>query len=203
VRVFRWREIGRITLSQYAGNLDSILRRSYAEAKKAVKQFSTIGDPGCGKDPTLLRGGLGLTAGVERLTCLTRLAGDGYRRITGPPIVRYGLHWSPSFRQIRTGSCRHIFCRESIGRVLCKDKAPLCHQFPSRADAITLQTDDSAHLACSLKSPQASTSELEADRNQAVSKVRGVGLSVIIIFDAKFLRQRGGNECLARTVQSR
>src|SRR5260221_8879890 len=38
-RVFRWREIARITLSQFGGSLDQLLNEPYAEAKKALKQF--------------------------------------------------------------------------------------------------------------------------------------------------------------------
>ena len=56
MRVFRWREIARITLNQFAGDLNSILTLPYADAKKALKQFPTIGDPGRGKDPAALRG---------------------------------------------------------------------------------------------------------------------------------------------------
>src|SRR5271170_119033 len=48
-RVFRWREIARITLSQFSGDLNSILRRPYAEAKRALKLFPSIGDPGAEK----------------------------------------------------------------------------------------------------------------------------------------------------------
>ena len=48
-RVSRWREIAQITLSQFSGDLNSILRRPYAEAKRALKQFPTIGDPGAEK----------------------------------------------------------------------------------------------------------------------------------------------------------
>src|ERR1700694_2629742 len=49
VRVSRWREIARITLNQYGGDLNSILDLTHAEAKKALKQFPTIGDPGAEK----------------------------------------------------------------------------------------------------------------------------------------------------------
>src|SRR5205085_11863211 len=45
-RVFRWREIARITLDQVGGDLNSILALPPAKAKKALKQFPTIGDPG-------------------------------------------------------------------------------------------------------------------------------------------------------------
>src|SRR5215813_454420 len=38
-RVFRWLEIARITLEQFAGDLDPILELPYAKAKKALQQF--------------------------------------------------------------------------------------------------------------------------------------------------------------------
>ena len=48
-RVFRWREIARIAMSQFAGDLDRILREPYEQAKKALKLFPNIGDPGAEK----------------------------------------------------------------------------------------------------------------------------------------------------------
>jgi len=56
-RVFRWREIARITLTQFDGDLSSILALTYAKAKRALKQFPNIGDPGAEK--ILLFCGLG------------------------------------------------------------------------------------------------------------------------------------------------
>ena len=38
-RVFRWREIARITLTQFEGDLNRILVLPYAAAAKALKQF--------------------------------------------------------------------------------------------------------------------------------------------------------------------
>ena len=59
-RVFRWLEIARITMGQFGGNLDGILKEPYGRAKKALKQFPNIGDPGaerillfCGSSPGL------------------------------------------------------------------------------------------------------------------------------------------------------
>ena len=42
-RVFRWRQIAGIVLDQFGGDLDSILSKPYAEAKKALMQFPNIG----------------------------------------------------------------------------------------------------------------------------------------------------------------
>ena len=49
VRVFRWLEIARITMSQFDGDLDRILQEPLEKAKKALKQFPNIGDPGAEK----------------------------------------------------------------------------------------------------------------------------------------------------------
>lgn len=44
--VFRWQEIARITATQFQGNLEQILKWPYTQAKKALKLFPNIGDPG-------------------------------------------------------------------------------------------------------------------------------------------------------------
>src|SRR5206468_9910962 len=48
-RVFRWRQIARISLDAFDGNLDSILNLPLKEARRALKQFPNIGDPGADK----------------------------------------------------------------------------------------------------------------------------------------------------------
>ena len=130
VRVLRWREIARITLSQYAGDLDSILRRPYVEAKRALRQFPTIGDPGAEKILLFCGVASGLPLESNGLRVLTRL---GWGRIQ----KNYGA----TYRSVRaalepplpSGPDRlvqaHLLLREH-GKVLCKDKAPLCHQCP-------------------------------------------------------------------------
>ena len=61
-RVFRWLEIARITIDQFGGDLSSILTKPYAEAKRALKQFPNIGDPGADK--------ILLFAGIAPQPCL-------------------------------------------------------------------------------------------------------------------------------------
>jgi hypothetical protein len=68
VRVFRWQEIARITLSQFDGDLDQILKLSWAQAKKALKQFPNIGDPGAEKI-LVLRRVTRTSVGMERFAC--------------------------------------------------------------------------------------------------------------------------------------
>ena len=48
-RVLRWREIASITLQQFGGDLDQVLALDFGKAKKALKQFPSIGDPGAEK----------------------------------------------------------------------------------------------------------------------------------------------------------
>jgi endonuclease-3 len=77
VRVFRWQEIARITLSQFGGNLDQILKLPYAQAKKALKQFPNIGDPGAEKILMFCGASPGLPLEWNGLRGLTRV---GYGR---------------------------------------------------------------------------------------------------------------------------
>ena len=65
VRVFRWQEIARITESQFGGDLDTILTLPYTQAKKALKQFPNIGDPGAEKILMYCGAAPGLPLGVE------------------------------------------------------------------------------------------------------------------------------------------
>src|SRR5436190_19847696 len=44
-RVLRWRQIADITLSEFGGDLDRILREPYQKAKKALQRFPSIGEP--------------------------------------------------------------------------------------------------------------------------------------------------------------
>ena len=77
VRVFRWREIARITQTQFGGNLDQILEGSVKDAKKALKGFPNIGDPGAEKILMFCGMGVGLPLESNGLRVLVRV---GYGR---------------------------------------------------------------------------------------------------------------------------
>jgi len=77
VRVFRWQEIARITLNQFGGDLDQILKLPYPQAKKALKQFPNIGDPGAEKVLMFCGASPGLPLEWNGLRVLTRV---GYGR---------------------------------------------------------------------------------------------------------------------------
>jgi len=130
MRVFRWREIARITLDQYKGDLDSILNLPHAEAKKALKQFPTIGDPGAEK--ILLLCGISGPLPLESngLRVLSRL-GWGHEQKSYQATYRSVQEaLKPELpSQAERLKQAHLLLRVH-GKTLCNDKAPLCHACP-------------------------------------------------------------------------
>ncbi|HLK68692.1 MAG TPA: hypothetical protein VKU19_34915 [Bryobacteraceae bacterium] len=129
-RVFRWREIARITMSQFGGNLDQITKEPYAKAKKALKQFPSIGDPGAEKILLYcgVRSGLPLDWNGSRV--LLRV---GYGRAQ----KNYGAQYKSLQEAIAgelprdaAGLARaHLLLREH-GKTLCRNNGPLCDECP-------------------------------------------------------------------------
>ncbi len=129
-RVFRWREIARITLQQFDGNLDSILGKPYAVAKRALKQFPNIGDPGAEKILLFCGMAEGLPLESNGLRVLTRLG-------WGRAQKNYGAMYK-SVQGDLAGTLpkdagklteAHLLLREH-GKMLCKDKGPVCSECP-------------------------------------------------------------------------
>jgi endonuclease-3 len=125
-RVFRWREIARITRQQFDGDLDSILTLPYAAAKRALKQFPNIGDPGAEKILLFCGMSSGLPLESNGLRVLVRLGwareqknyGRMYRDIQeniGPMLPRDAPALQEAFLLLR-----------EHGRATCKDKDPRC-----------------------------------------------------------------------------
>lgn len=129
-RVFRWREIARIALSQFDGNLDAILERPYAEAKRALKQFPAIGDPGAEKILLFCGMASGLPLESNGLRVLTRMG-------WGRAQKDYGRMYRSVMDDLEPGLPRkaeqlaeaHLLLREH-GKTLCKDKSPACSECP-------------------------------------------------------------------------
>lgn len=129
-RVFRWREIARITLDQFGGNLNSILQEPIAQARRALKQFPNVGDPVAEK--ILLFCGLptGLPLESNGLRVLARV---GYGRLQ----KNYGATYRSVQADLRPDlpsdiamlSLAHRLLREH-GKTLCKDKNPVCSECP-------------------------------------------------------------------------
>jgi endonuclease-3 len=129
-RVFRWREIARITVTQFAGDLDQILGEPYETAKRALKQFPNIGDPGAEKILPFCGMGPGLALESNGLRVLTRV---GYGRLQ----KNYGATYRSVQEALRHQLPRtaaqlaraHLLLREH-GKTLCKTNAPLCRVCP-------------------------------------------------------------------------
>jgi endonuclease III len=134
MRVFRWREISRITLNQFAGDLNSILSKPYPEARKSLKQFPTIGDPGAEKILLLCGVANGLPLESNGLRVLSRV---GWGRNQKNYAATYRSVQDDVKPELPAGVKRlqeaHLLLR-THGQTLCKDKAPLCHECPVSAE---------------------------------------------------------------------
>jgi endonuclease-3 len=132
-RVFRWQEIARITATQFGGALDQILRRPYDQAKKALKQFPCIGDPGAEKILLFCGAAPGLPLEWNGLRVLTRV---GY----GREQKNYGAMYRSVQEAIRRELPRkaealaqaHLLLRQH-GKETCRNNHPLCAECPVSA----------------------------------------------------------------------
>ncbi len=129
-RVFRWLEIARITIDQFQGDLDQILEWPYPKAKKALKQFPNIGDPGAEK--ILL-----FCGAVDGLP----LEWNGNRVLTRVGYGREQKDYSKMYRSVQEDlrdelprrpedlARAHLLLRRH-GKEICRNNNPLCHSCP-------------------------------------------------------------------------
>ncbi len=129
-RIFRWREIANITQTQFGGDLSSILALPCIQAKKALKQFPTIGDPGAEKILLLC----GMASGLP-------LESNGLRVLVRIGWGRQQKSYSATYRSVQDDLIpdlpaaadslkeAHLLLRQH-GKTLCKDKVPMCDQCP-------------------------------------------------------------------------
>lgn len=129
-RVFRWREIARIALTQFSGDLDSILVLPYTQAKKALKQFPNIGDPGAEKILLFCGMASGLPLESNGLRVLVRIGWGRLQKNYGATYRSVQDDLQPSLpTTASTLKEAHLLLRQH-GKTLCKEKAPLCGQCP-------------------------------------------------------------------------
>jgi len=129
-RVFRWREIARITREQFAGSLDQILDWPYAKAKKALKLFPTVGDPGAEKILMLCGRAEGLPLESNGVRVLTRV---GYGRTEKAYGKMYRSVQEALKGQLPRGAGpltrAHLLLRQH-GREICHTNGPACGDCP-------------------------------------------------------------------------
>jgi len=145
-RVFRWLDIARITTSQFGGDLDQILAWPFDKAKRALKQFPNIGDPGAEKILALCGRAEGLPLESNGLRVLTRL---GYGRVQ----KSYGAVYR-SVQEDLTGQLpstaadlaeAHLLLRMH-SKQLCKEKEPACGACPLAGSCVYRLTTRAANF---------------------------------------------------------
>jgi endonuclease III len=130
VRVFRWQEIARITLSQFDGDLDQILKLPYAQAKKALKQFPNIGDPGAEKILMFCGASPGMPLEWNGLRVLTRVGYGRWQKNYSAAYKSVQEALKPELpRKAETIAQAHLLLRQH-GKEICRDKSPQCYECP-------------------------------------------------------------------------
>jgi endonuclease-3 len=129
-RVFRWREIARITLEQFGGNLDAILTRPYAEAQRALKLFPNIGAPGAEKILLLCGVASGLPLESNGLRVLVRIGYGRQQKDYGRTYRSVQDDLAPDLPTAAELLVEASLLLRTHGKTLCKDKEPLCSQCP-------------------------------------------------------------------------
>jgi endonuclease-3 len=131
-RVFRWLEIARITIDQFGGDLASILKLTYKDALRALKQFPNIGEPGAEKILLYCGVGPGLPLDWNGSRVLLRM---GYGRESSR---NYGAQYRSIQEAVAKDLPRaaaqlaraHLLLRQH-GKEVCRDKRPLCEECPA------------------------------------------------------------------------
>ncbi len=129
-RVDRWREVAQIVEDEFAGDLDTVLREPYAKAKKALKRFPSIGDPGAEKILMFCGMAEGLPLESNGCRALVRL---GFGRAHKSYSTQYRSIQEAVAGQLPKGAAEraeaHLLLREH-GKTLCKEKSPMCGECP-------------------------------------------------------------------------
>jgi len=133
-RVEKLRRIAQIALQEFDGDLDNVLKRPLAQAKKSLKKFPGIGDPGAEKILLFSRTHPILALDSNGLRVLLRL-GYGEERKSYWSTYRSAqeavddelnkdFDWLIAVHQLLR---RH-------GQQLCKTNEPMCPSCPVRSD---------------------------------------------------------------------
>lgn len=126
-RVFRWTEIARICRDQFDGDLNRILALPWDQARRALKQFPNIGDPGAERILMFCGVASGLPLESNGLRVLTRI---GYGR---EHLRNYGRMYKSVqdaiAGELPKGASRlaeaHLLLREH-GKEICRTTTPRC-----------------------------------------------------------------------------
>jgi len=132
-RVFRWREIARITLEQFGGDLDRILEEPHAKAKKALKLFPTIGDPSAAKILALCGVGDELPLDSNALRVLTRVGFGREQKNYGAMYKSAQEDLTESLPRDAAWLARASLLLRRHGKTICRNNGPECGACPAAA----------------------------------------------------------------------
>jgi endonuclease III len=134
VRVQRWREIAARVQHEFGGDLRIALKLPLKEARKALKLFPTIGDPGADKILLFTR-----TAPIPAVP--SNCVEVTVRMMLGEPLKNYARNYraaQDSFRAELPQDCnallRAYLLVKQHGKEICKRTRPLCEQCPVSSD---------------------------------------------------------------------
>ena len=134
LRAARLKEIATLVKQAFAGDLRAVLKKPLPEAKKALKKFPTIGDPGAEKILLFTK-----TAPVAAVpsNCVHVLLRLGF----GEERKNYAASYRSAQEAIRAGlpeECgalvRAYLLLKRHGQELCKRSRPLCESCPVSSD---------------------------------------------------------------------
>jgi endonuclease III len=140
LRAQRLRQIAELAHWIFKDDLKSVLKKPLAEAKKALKKFPTIGDPGAEKILMLTRSYPVLSLESNGLRVLLRLGFSEEKKSysTSYRAVQEALQdqLPPDYDELIAA---HQLLRQH-GQELCKRSRPLCDPCPLRTDCRYFQT---------------------------------------------------------------
>lgn len=139
VRAARLKDIAALVKHTYGGDLGAVLKKSLPEARKTLKKFPTIGDPGADKILLFTR-----TAPIAAVpsNCVhvpVRL-GFGEEKKNYPASYRSAQEAIQAELQAECGALlRAYLLLKRHGQELCKRSRPLCESCPVSADCAWYQ----------------------------------------------------------------
>lgn len=140
LRAARLKEIAALVKHEFGGDLRAVLKRPLSEAKKALKRFLTIGDPGAEK--ILL-----FTKTVPVAAVPSNCVHVPLRLGFGEEKKNYAASYRSAQQAIRAelpeecgALLRAYLLLKHHGQELCKRSRPLCERCPISSDCVYFQT---------------------------------------------------------------
>jgi endonuclease-3 len=131
-RMLRWLEIARITVDRFGGTLDGILKEPYAKARKALKEFPSIGDPGAEKILAFcgIAGPLPLDSNGSRVLLRVGYGWENQRNYAAQYRSIQEAIASELPRRADALARAHLLLRQH-GKEICRDQHPRCAECPA------------------------------------------------------------------------